>query len=118
LDCHAIRLAGRAICTDLQPFDVFVTPTLTQPPRPLGYFDMSISDLDRYHAKWTDAAFMYPFNISGQPAASLPLHWSSDDLPIGVQLIGRNGDEAGLLSLATVLEQEMPWRDRLPPLVP
>lgn len=76
----AIRLAGRAICTNLQPFDIFITPTLTQLPRPLGYFDMSIGDIDRYHAKWTDAAFMYPFNISGQPATSLPLHWSSDGL--------------------------------------
>jgi len=51
---------------------------------------------------------MFPFNISGQPAMSLPLHWSQQNLPIGVQLVGRHGDEATLLSLATVLEQEVP----------
>jgi len=113
-DIEAIRLASRGICTELLPYDIFVTPTLTQPPRPLGYWDMSEPDLDRYNAKWTDGAFMYPFNISGQPAISLPLHWPSDDLPIGVQLVGRHGDEAGVLSVAHVLEQEMPWRERTP----
>ena len=92
-----------------------MTPTLTQPPRPLGHFDMAEPDLDTYNGKWTDAAFMYPFNISGQPAISLPLHWSTDGLPIGVQFVARSGDEAVLLSLGSVLEQEMPWRDRLPP---
>ena len=114
-DIDAVRLAGRAISTDLRRFDVFVTPTLTQPPRPLGHFDMAEPDLDTYNGKWTDAAFMYPFNISGQPAISLPLHWSTDGLPIGVQFVARSGDEAVLLSLGSVLEQEMPWRDRLPP---
>jgi len=77
---------------------------------------MSEPDIDRYNGQWTDAAFMYPFNISGQPAISLPLHWSSDGLPIGVQLVGRFGDEATLLQLGTVLEQEMPWAGRRPPI--
>ncbi|MBV9637282.1 MAG: amidase, partial [Methylobacteriaceae bacterium] len=114
-DIEAIRVLSRAIAGDLAAYDVFLTPTLTQPPRPLGYLDMSEPDIDRYNAKWTDAVFMFPFNISGQPAMSLPLHWSQDGLPIGVQLVGRHGDEAGLLSVANVLEQEMPWRDRKPP---
>jgi amidase len=113
---EAVRVASRMIATDLDRYDVFLTPTLTQPPRPLGYLDMSETDLDRYHAKWTDAGFMYPFNISGQPALSLPLHWSNDGLPIGVQFVGRHGDEGTLLALAGVLEQEMPWRDRKPPI--
>ena len=109
-------MTSRAICTDLSDYDVFVTPTLTQLPRPLGYLDMSERDVDRYNAKWTDAAFMFPFNISGQPAVSLPLHWSSDGLPIGVQFVARTGDEVVLLSLGAVLEQEMRWRERAPPL--
>jgi amidase len=113
-DIEAVRLMSRAICTDLLPYDVFITPTLTQPPRPLGYFDMSEPDLDRYNGKWADAAFMFPFNISGQPAISLPLHWSADGLPIGVQLVGRQGDELMLLQIASVLEAEMPWRHRRP----
>ncbi|MBV9220883.1 MAG: amidase, partial [Methylobacteriaceae bacterium] len=115
-DVEAVRLLSRAIATDLAPYDVFITPTLTQPPRPLGYLDMSEPDLDRYNAKWTDGVFMFPFDISGQPAISLPLHWSADGLPIGVQLVARHGDEATLLALAGVLEKEMPWAGRKPPI--
>ncbi len=85
-DIEGVRIFGRQIATDLAPYDAYLTPTLTQKPRPLGYWDMSEPDLDRYNAKWTDPVFMAPFNMSGQPAISLPLHWSADGLPIGVQL--------------------------------
>ena len=114
-DVEAVRQLGRAIATDLLPYDVFLSPTLTQKPRPLGYYDMSQTDIDRYNALWGDAVFTFPFNMSGQPAVSLPLHWSADGLPMGVQLVGRYGDEATLLAVSTALEQEMPWRDRRPP---
>lgn len=113
-DIEKLRLLSREIATDLLPYDVFVTPTLTQPPRSLGYWDMSETDMDRYNAKWTDAVFMAPFNLSGLPAMSLPLHVSDDGLPIGVQFVGRYGDEATLLSLAAVLETEQRWQDRDP----
>jgi amidase len=115
-DVDSVRQFGRAITTDLLPYDIFITPTLTQKPRPLGYYDMSETDLDRFNALWSDAAFMFPFNMSGQPAISLPLHWSPKGDPIGVQLVGRFGDEATLLSMSSVLEHEMPWRDRKPPI--
>ena len=91
-----------------------MTPTLTQPPRPVGYYDMSMTDLDAYNALWSDAVFQFPFNISGQPAISLPLG-EANGLPAGVQLIARQGQEAALLALAARLEQEMPWADRRPP---
>jgi amidase len=77
---------------------------------------MSETDIDRYNAKRTDAAFMAPFNWSGLPAISLPMHVTADGLPVGVQLVGRYGDEATLLSLAAVLEQEKRWQDRHPPI--
>ncbi|RUY96300.1 amidase family protein, partial [Mesorhizobium sp. M7A.F.Ca.CA.003.01.2.1] len=105
---------GRDIVGDLGAYDLFITPTLTQLPRPLGYYDMSETDIDRYNAKWTDAVFAFPFNISGQPAISLPLGWSKDGVPIGVQLVGRYGDEATVLAASAQLEQEMPWRGRRP----
>ncbi|RMG13576.1 MAG: amidase, partial [Planctomycetota bacterium] len=57
------------------------------------------------------------FNMTGQPAISLPLHWSPDGLPIGTQWVGRFGDEATLLRLASQLETARPWADRLPPLL-
>ena len=114
-DVAALRLLSREIAADLLPYDVFLTPTLTQKPRLFGHWDMSEPDLDRYNALWGDGVFMFPFNISGLPAMSLPLHWSADGLPIGVQLVGRYGDEATLLSIGRALEQAMPWRDRRPP---
>jgi amidase len=55
------------------------------------------------------------FNISGQPAISLPLAWSDEGLPVGVQLVARFGDDAALLRVAAQLEQQFPWADRVPP---
>ena len=111
---NALRGLSRDIAADLMPYDVYLTPVLTQKPRPLGYWDMSEPDLDRYNARWTDAVFMFPFNIAPLPAIALPLHWSADGLPMGVQAVGRYGDEATLLALAAVLEAETKWTDRHP----
>ncbi len=111
---NAIRKANQQIQTELQLFDVFLTPTLTQPPRPLGYWDMNEPDFDAYNAKWTDAAFMFAFNISGLPGMSIPAAWTAEDVPIGVQLVGRYGDEATILRLAAQVETARPWLIRRP----
>ena len=84
---------------------MFLTPTLTQPPRPVGYWDLNEPDYEKYIAKWTDAAFLFPFNLSGLPAVSVPGTWTEDDIPIGVQLVGRYGDEATILRLSAQLER-------------
>lgn len=111
---EAVRQSARAIVQDLLSYDIYLTPTLTQPPRPVGFYDMAMNDLDAYNALWSDSVFGYPFNVSGQPAMSLPLGMSESGLPIGVQIVARQGDEATLLALATVLEQEMAWKGRHP----
>lgn len=113
-DVEAVRQFGRAVVADLEPYDLFITPTLTQLPRPFGYYDMSETDIDRYNAKWADSVFAFPFNFSGQPAISLPLGWSRAGIPIGVQLVGRYGDEATVLAASAQLEQHIPWKDRKP----
>ena len=59
--------------------------------------------------------FTAAFNATGQPAISLPLHWSEDGLPIGVQLVAPLGREDLLLRVASQLEQAVPWADRTPP---
>ena len=59
-------------------------------------------------------SFLPAFNCSGQPAISLPLHQAESGLPIGMQLVGRLGDEATLFRVAAQLEEALPWRDRLP----
>ena len=115
LQIETLRRHGREIAGKLAPYDVYVTPTIPLPPRQLGWFDMSEPDVDRYNAKMrADCAFTSPFNMSGQPAMSLPLHWTADNLPVGVQLAGRIGDEQTLIMLGRQLEQEMPWLSRRP----
>ena len=110
----AMRRVNQQIQAELVPYDAFLTPTLTQPPRPVGYWDMNETDVDRYNAKWTDAAFMFAFNVSGLPALSIPATWTVENVPIGVQLVGRYGDEATILRLAGDVEAARPWIDRRP----
>ncbi len=113
-DVNAMRRFNQRVQAELLPYDVFVTPTLTQPPRPVGYWDMNEPDFDTYIAKWTDAAFMFAFNVSGLPALSLPASWTAQNVPIGVQLVGRYGDDATILRLAAQVEQARPWIQRRP----
>jgi amidase len=94
-------------------FDVLVSPVIAVPPPPIGW----LSDPELGTERLTSILqFTAQFNVSGQPAMSLPLHWSHDDLPIGVQFVGPIDDEALLIRLASQLESAAPWADRLPPL--
>ena len=96
--------------------DVWLTPTLAQPPAPLGYFDYTPETRSQHIARLGEyTGFTLIANATGRPAVSLPLHWNDDDLPIGVQLTGRYGDEAMLIRLAAQLEQARPWSGRRPP---
>ena len=100
-------------------FDLLVTPTLGQLPARHGTLDY---DSDRYTAReWLariseHGPFTAAFNVSGNPAISLPLGESRESLPIGVQLVAAHGREDLLLAVAAQLEQAMPWRDQQPPI--
>jgi len=97
-------------------FDLLLTPTLAEPPPLLGEFDSPPDN--PLHGLLRAAAlvpFTPPFNVSGQPAISLPLHWSASGLPIGVQLVAPYGREDVLLRVAAQLEEAVPWGDRRPP---
>lgn len=118
-------------------YDVLVTPTLAQPPVPIGSLGprgaaaaamkllgrarasallKRLTDLDPSveqvyaYIPWTPV-----FNVTGQPAMSVPLLWSADGLPIGTHVVGRYGDEATLFRLAGQLERARPWAARRPP---
>jgi amidase len=67
----------------------------------------------RFHRNAQFTPFTPIVNVTGQPAVSLPLHWSEAGLPIGVQLIGRPADEATLLRVSAQLEAARPWRDQV-----
>jgi Asp-tRNA(Asn)/Glu-tRNA(Gln) amidotransferase A subunit family amidase len=111
-----LHLTGRRVARWFERFDVILSPTLPEPPKRLGIFTLSPDDFETYGrqvARFT--AFTVPFNASGNPAVSLPLHWTRDGLPVGVQCAGRYGDEATLFRLAAQIEQARPWADRRPP---
>jgi amidase len=111
-----LQRATRTLARYFHHHDVWLTPVLAEPPLPLGSFDgppdNPIFGLQR-------AATYVPFtaigNVTGQPAMSVPLHWTDDGLPIGAHFFGRFGDEATLLRLAAQLEQARPWAERRPP---
>jgi len=97
-------------------YDLLLTPTLAAPPWPLGEMTSSHEHPMAPMAKAGEIVpFTPPFNTSGQPAISLPLHWTPDGLPVGVQLVGGYGREDILIALAAQLEQAHPWADRHPP---
>lgn len=131
---------ARALARFHQRYDLLLTPTLAHPPVRHGQGDPSAAEqtlldlldrigllgllaraglLDGTIDKIARDSLQYvPFtqlaNLTGTPAMSVPLHWTADGLPLGVQFIGRLGDEARLLQLAHQLEQAQPWFDRLP----
>jgi amidase len=132
-----LKLTARQVGHFLEQYDVLLTPTLAWPPvvtgslQPQGSERAMMNVLNRLNAgsllqafAGVDAlaeqvfAFMPftpVFNVTGQPAMSVPLYWSDDGLPIGMHFVGRYGDEATLLRLAGQLEQARPWAGRIPP---
>lgn len=98
-------------------FDLLLTPTLGEPPLPIGTLANDPADpLAPMLRSATYVPFTSAFNSTGQPAISLPLHWTADGLPVGVQLVAAYGREDVLLRVAAQLEQAAPWADRRPSL--
>ncbi len=128
---------GRLFGQFMQNYDVFLTSTLGMPPTDTGHLKpkgmdafslalvntLPIGKIGKQKKFMIDmAAPTFDFipytplaNATGQPSISLPLHWSDDGLPVGMMFTGRFGDEATLIRLAAQLEQEIPWKDRKPP---
>ena len=111
-----LQKASREAATFFDDYDIWLTPTLAQPPMPLGYFDYTPETREQHISRLGEyTGFTLIANASGQPGISLPLYWNEDNLPIGVQLLGRYGDEATLIRLAAQLEEARPWSDRRAP---
>jgi Asp-tRNA(Asn)/Glu-tRNA(Gln) amidotransferase A subunit family amidase len=112
-----LHRTGRLVAKFLERYDLLLTPTLPRLPERLGVFDMNTSDPESYgKAIALFTSFTAAFNASGNPAISLPLHWSPQGMPIGMQLAARYGDEATLLRVAAQLEQAQPWFERRAPI--
>lgn len=128
--------AARQVANFFEPYDVLLTPTLPMKPFRVGALQPSKAeqfllrlvaalragkllialDLVQHLASKTFNLIRYlvPFNVTGQPAMSVPLYWSAEGLPVGMQFVGRFGDEATLFRLAGQLEQTQPWDHRAP----
>jgi len=100
-----------------QGWDLLLTPTLSEPPVEIGAHDATPDDpMAGMKRAASFVGFTPPFNASGQPAISLPLHWNDNGLPVGVQLVAAYGREGLLLAVASQLEAAHPWADRRPTL--
>jgi len=98
-------------------FDLLLTPTTGEPATPLGTFDAPPDDPVAPIMRAVPlAVFTAVFNATGQPAISLPLHWTADDLPVGAQLVAAYGREDQLLRVAAQLEAADSWAERWPAL--
>jgi amidase len=129
-----MQRATRTVAAFFEEHDVLVTPTTAHPPRAIGALALGTWErlalraaaalrsrplLERYFEEIGARSFEATgntmlFNQTGQPAMSVPLHWTGDGLPVGVQFVGRFGDEATLFRLAAELERAEPWADRAP----
>jgi amidase/6-aminohexanoate-cyclic-dimer hydrolase len=107
---------SRGLANFFAHIDVFLCPTLCTPPLRLGELNPMSEDpahilpILRRYMPWTSM-----FNMSGQPAMSVPLAWNKAGLPLGMMFAARFGDEATLFRLAAQLEQARPWKDKRPP---
>jgi amidase len=97
-------------------FDLLLTPTLGSLPTRIGELSPELEDAEAFRTTLTALVpYTTHFNVSGQPAISLPLHWNDDGLPIGVQLVADYAREDVLFRVAAQLEQAQPWAHRRPP---
>ena len=110
-----LQRTARAIARFMAKYDAWLTPTLAEPPPPLGTFDSPPGNPLAGLVRATQfVAFTPVANATGQPAMSMPLYWNAVGLPVGVHFMGRFGDEATLFRLATQLETARPWARRRP----
>jgi amidase len=112
---HQAVLQGavRPAMTALNAYDAILTPTVALPPRPVGWFD-EVDPAENFTRQTVFTPWTALYNLSGQPAVSVPLHWNAAGLPIGIMLAGRMGDEATLISLSAQLEAARPWAGKHP----
>lgn len=109
------QLLGRKMADFMRSYDAWLVPTLATPPVKNGIIDLNERDPMKGFLPLAEyVPFTTIMNLTGQPAISLPMHWSKDGLPVGMMFSARFGDEATLLRLAAQLEVARPWKDKHP----
>ena len=117
---NSIHAYGRQMAAAFETIDILLSPVMAEPPAEIGRFDHRSEDYLAYRlgeeeGVWAYSPFCTAFNASGQPAASLPLHWTAGGLPVGVQLAARFGEDENLIALCREVEMAKPWFHRRPP---
>jgi amidase len=115
-----VHAYGREMAAFFERYDILLTATLAEPPAKIGRFDHRPEDYVDYRMGpgrvFDYSPFTAAFNASGQPAASLPLHWTADGLPVGIHLAAAFGKDELLMGLCARIEEAVPWFGRRPPL--
>ncbi len=111
-----MNIVARQFARFFEDYDIWLAPTMAAPPPPLGHLYADADDVELFFERlWTFNPLNSIYNVAGQPAITLPLHWSDEGLPIGVMLGAGFGQESLLLRVSGQLEEAMPWKDRRPP---
>jgi amidase len=109
-----LQLRARRIASFWSSYDLLLTPTLAMTPVPVGWEAEPEDPWEQFDRAVQFTPFTAAFNVTGQPAVSLPLHWTDTGLPIGVQLVGPPVGDALLVRIASQLEEARPWNERRP----
>lgn len=115
LAVNQMQAVARRAVASLAAYDVLLSPTLARPPAAVGEILDEADPARDFEENKRFTPFTAIYNVTGQPAVTLPLHRTPDGLPVGVMLAGRPAGEAALLGLAVQVEAAAPWRDRHPP---
>ncbi len=114
-----IQMAGvqrekiyESVCKQFKKYDILITPTLACTAFELG--KRAPEEIDGIPISIRDWLLTYPFNLTGHPAASIPCGWSSEGLPIGMQIVGKRFDEVSVLQASKAFEELAPWQDKRP----
>lgn len=118
---NKIHAYGREMAAAFDDYDIILSSTLAEPPALVGRFTHEREDYANYRVGpggvFEYSPFCATFNASGQPAASVPLHWTTDGLPVGIHLAAAFGEDATLIALCAELEQAAPWSHHRPSLL-
>jgi amidase len=112
----AVYAESRRVIEWFEDYDVLVTPTVAQPPPPVGLLGPDTDFMAEVPRLFALTPFTAMWNNTGQPAISLPVAMDGDGLPVGVQIVGRPAAEATLVRVGAQVEAARPWRDRRPPI--